>query len=135
MLWLLCVPGFGKGHTCTRGRNTVSGIPVTPIRYPGYLYDRVMARTKTRDGKRVGISSKFSELEAAEIDAARGGMQRGPWLRQAALAAARGDRGPAAREDLPEPVYFGESAPDCRHPSGRVEDGVCQDCGQDVWLP
>lgn len=125
------------------------GFRLGPIWYPGFRYSGVMARTKTPDGKRVGISAKFSEPEAAEIDAARGGMQRGPWLRLAALAAARdgqpGNRGPAVRADSPDPgyvrwapsgpVYADDApAPDCRHPSGSVEDNVCRDCGNEVDL-
>ena len=37
-----------------------------------------MARTKTVDGKRVGMSAKFSEPEAAEIDAAVNSIKNNP---------------------------------------------------------
>ena len=49
-----------------------------------------MSRPKSPDGRRVAMSARFSESESAEIDAARGGVERSPWLRAAALAAARG---------------------------------------------
>lgn len=38
------------------------------------------------------MSARFSEAEAAEIDAARGTTERGTWLREAALSVARGSR-------------------------------------------
>jgi hypothetical protein len=48
-------------------------------------------------------------------------------------------RSPVARPESgqrAEPVYAGEeSGPPCRHPSDRVEDNMCRECGEDVWLP
>lgn len=48
-----------------------------------------MARQPAPDGRRVHVNVKFSESEAAEIDAARGTAGRRAWLRDAALSAAR----------------------------------------------
>lgn len=45
-----------------------------------------MARPKNPDGKRVTMSTRFSEPEAERIDAARGDLDRSEWLRSAALA-------------------------------------------------
>lgn len=46
-----------------------------------------MSRKPTPDGRRVHMNVKFSEAEAALIDAARGETDRGAWLRGTALAA------------------------------------------------
>ena len=47
-------------------------------------------------------------------------------------------RAPEPRRDVPRPdlAYADESAPapDCRHPSASVTDGVCGACGTEVWL-
>jgi hypothetical protein len=48
-----------------------------------------MARPKSQDGRRVHVNIKLSEAEAAAIDAIRGNLERGPWMRQVALEAAR----------------------------------------------
>jgi hypothetical protein len=47
-----------------------------------------VARPKSPDGRRVPMSTRFSEPEAAAIDAARGNTGRSEWLREVALAAA-----------------------------------------------
>ena len=117
-----------------------------------------VARPKSPDGKRVPMSVRFSEPEAEEIDAARGSMDRGSWLREAALAAARPPglhplpqiqaRGrvksgtpptmppepplPRPRK-APAPVRFREPEPErtpknCKHPNFRGVKGVCPDC-------
>jgi len=59
-----------------------------------------MARPKSPDGKRVPMSTRFSEPEAAAIDAARGNTDRSVWLREVALAAARS----SGRKPLPTDV-------------------------------
>ena len=41
------------------------------------------------------MSARFTDAEAEAIDAARGGVDRGPWLRLAALAAAGHKQPPA----------------------------------------
>lgn len=46
-----------------------------------------MARQESPDGRRVHMNVKFSEAEAALVDAARGNRDRGAWLRSVALAA------------------------------------------------
>lgn len=77
------------------------------------------------------MSARFSDAEAAEIDAARGSTDRGPWLRLAALAVARpGDAATAPRP--PEPQPGPEPAPkNCKHPRVRGK-GVCPDCHE--WV-
>ena len=62
-----------------------------------------MARPKTPDGRRNGISAKFSDAELAEIDAARGTTAAGTWLREAALAYLRASRRKAAGKRNVEP--------------------------------
>lgn len=114
-----------------------------------------MARVRTEHGRRVGISAKFSEGEAAAIDAARGSAARGVWLRGVALAAAgRGGDGPGpdgaavpvrasaepgvrrgqrvvARPVPKEPVaaVSGSCPP---HPRARVTKGFCSACKRGV---
>ena len=51
-----------------------------------------MARPKAADGRRNGISAKFSDAELAEINEARGAKAAGTWLREAALAYLRASR-------------------------------------------
>lgn len=85
-----------------------------------------MARTKTVNGRRVGISAKFSEAEAAGIDAARGATSRGVWLREVALAALGGVSAPPGAADGPVPVVR------CAHPKARVIKGLCGACGMNV---
>ena len=46
-------------------------------------------RKKEPEGKRVTVCAKLSEAEAVEVDAARRGMSRSEYLREAALHAAR----------------------------------------------
>ena len=46
-----------------------------------------MARQESPDGRRVHMNVKFSEAEAALVDAARGSSDRGAWLRTVTLAA------------------------------------------------
>ena len=94
------------------------------------------------------MSARFTNAEAEEIDAARGSMDRSPWLREAALAAA--GQQPAGvpptmppapatpRPRRPAPVRFREppaepeaAAKNCKHPKVRVK-GSCPDCG--TWV-
>jgi hypothetical protein len=94
-----------------------------------------MARPKTPDGKRVTICAKFSEAQAAEIDIARGHMDRGEWLRIAALAAAERQRPPAGHADRQtEAVRQNRAAAngDCPHPKARINKGLCGACGTNV---
>lgn len=51
-----------------------------------------MGRKPTPDGRRVPVSFKLTEAEAALIDSLRGETERGVWLRQAAVAVAHGRR-------------------------------------------
>jgi hypothetical protein len=77
-----------------------------------------MAKPKSPEGKRVAMSVRFSEDEAAQIDAARGGVNRSEWLRSAALAfAVAGCRAPrrtpvAAPERLPRQSRKSAPKPD-----------------------
>ena len=82
-----------------------------------------MPRQKQPGGKRVTLSFKVSEAEAARIDLAREGMDRSEWLRLAALSAALRHRPPAGHADTPAPP-----AEACEHPNLRVIKGVCPDC-------
>jgi hypothetical protein len=66
--------------------------------------------------RKVTMSIRVSEAEAAEIDAARGPADRGTWLRDVALKAAR----PAPRKNPKA----------CRHEGMRLVKGVCPDCHQ-----
>lgn len=59
------------------------------------------------------MTTRFSEPEAAEIDAARGNTDRSEWLRTIALAAARAIPGDAMRAAL--------SDGDWRHFAGQPE--------------
>ncbi len=105
-----------------------------------------MARPKTPEGKRVTICAKFSEAQAAEIDAARGSMDRSEWLRLAALAAAGRQRTPARKPrtgtapavtftaplDSPNARIALGVDPDCPHPKARINKGLCGNCGTNV---
>ena len=119
-----------------------------------------MARPKSPDGRSVAKGARFSEAEAAEIDAARGGADWSSWLRMAALTVARGlvvDGAPVpvngnaagtagtARQEVPVnvnpvPVYVNEPEPErvpCRggrHPSGAIDMnlGICRECGTEL---
>jgi hypothetical protein len=117
-----------------------------------------MPRPKSPDGKRIPMTTRFSEPEAAEIDAARGNTDRSEWLREAALAAARA----SGRKPLPTDVITiisdermppgvvgvvsrgrdtvavsgfsigaeqAEPEP-CPHPKARVIKGFCYACGK-----
>lgn len=70
------------------------------------------------DGKTVVISARFTEAEAAEIDAARGTSARTEWVREVTLAAAR--PAPASRARKPK------AGLPCEH---RVQPGsYCRSC-------
>ena len=69
-----------------------------------------MPRPRSPDGRRVPVSLRFSESEAAEIDAARGPVDRSAWMRSACLIVARGEEsGPSRRvserPERPERAY------------------------------
>jgi len=85
-----------------------------------------MARPKTPEGKRVTICAKFSEAQAAEIDAARGTMDRSEWMRLAALAATERQRPPARkpRADTAPPVAF--QPPQPRAHALTCKCGICK---------
>lgn len=110
----------------------------------------VMGRTLTADGKRMPVSVKVSEAKFRAIEAARGAVPRALWLESLIDAelgwdgsreAATGERASAARTEPPRTVSVparGEPAMTtgqvrCLHPSGRVENGVCGDCHEEVW--
>lgn len=87
------------------------------------------------------MTSRFSEPEAAEIDAARGSTDRSSWLRSAALAIARRTPPPPAPKPAQpsEPVYVNTDTPEperkpknCKHPNFRGVKGVCPDCQE--WV-
>lgn len=59
-----------------------------------------MPRKPTRDGRRVHINIRVSEPEAALLDSVRGGLRRGPWMREAALGAAHRMRDSGILESL-----------------------------------
>ena|ERR1035441_2981114 len=63
-----------------------------------YRYAGIMPRPKSPNGRCVPMSLRFSEPEAAEIDAARGPVDRSAWMRSACLIVARGEEsGPSRR--------------------------------------
>jgi hypothetical protein len=66
--------------------------------------------------REIVASVRLNEAEAAEIDAARGTADRGTWLRDVALAAAR----PAPKKNPRA----------CKHEGMRLVKGVCPDCNQ-----
>ena len=72
-----------------------------------------MGRPESPEGRRVPVSFKLSEAEAALVDSARGDLERGPWMRQAALDAAKGNTG------IPEPLRIPLVVSD-RQPPGTV---------------
>jgi hypothetical protein len=121
-------------------------------RIPEYLYYGGMSRKPTPDGRRVPVSFKLTEAEAALADALRGDAERGPWLRDLAITAARrlkdsgipepedrgevpvvrsGRRPPVAvvvpfREPEPEPAPRPRAKQPCEH---RVKPGsYCRSC-------
>lgn len=69
--------------------------------------------TPPPDPRTVKVTLRLTPAEAAEIDAARGPVERAAWMRDAALAAAR-----------PEPRRGGK----CRHEGLRLTKGICPDC-------
>lgn len=72
------------------------------------------------------MSARFTEDEAEAIDAVRGSVERGPWLRilaLAALAAAKRQQPPAGRAATKD---------GCPHPKARVIKGFCHACGKPV---
>lgn len=106
-----------------------------------------MARPKSEHGRRVHVNVMLSEAEAALVDSVRGGVARGPWMREAAIEAAR------RRPGIPEPgkrdsgtperggkrdsgipaSRNGAGAAECPpHPKGRVLKGLCGTCGRAV---
>jgi len=88
-----------------------------------------MARPKTPDGHRHHVNIKLSDAEAAVIDAARGDLERGPWMRKAALSVARRDSGiPQQGRDNRAPEPPSSPPRKCRHPNLRIAKGVCPDC-------
>ena len=66
-----------------------------------------MPRPRSPDGRRVPVSLRFSESEAAEIDAARGPVDRSAWMRSACLIVARGEESGSSRRvsERPERAY------------------------------
>ena len=91
-----------------------------------------MARPKSPEGKRVTICAKFSEAQAAEIDAARGTIDRSEWMRRAALSAAERQRIPAGHFDRQAQAVRQNRAAasgDCPHPKTRINKGLCGACG------
>ena len=77
----------------------------------------MMPRPKTPDGRRVPVSFKISEPEAALVDSLRGDKERGAWLRDAALAVAREQhRRPPARPGRGQQVIAGAPAPKAAAP-------------------
>jgi hypothetical protein len=94
-----------------------------------------MARPESPDGKRVTICAKFSEAQAAAIDAARGHMMRSEWLRHAALAEAERQQAPAGHVDRQAEAVrqnLAAARGDCPHPKARVNKGLCGACGRNV---
>ena len=87
--------------------------------------------------REVTMSVRVSDAEAAEIDAARGPADRGTWLRDVALAAARKPaRAPravpgAAERPATSPVADRGPRRDpktCKHANMRLHRGWCPDC-------
>jgi len=60
------------------------------------------------------VSVRLSDAEAADIDAARGPVERGAWMREAALSAAR----PAPKQNPKT----------CKHAGMKLHRGWCPDC-------
>src|ERR1035438_422201 len=80
------------GSPPSASRAPASG-PVVAYRYAG-----MVPRPKRPNGRRVPMSLRFSEAEAAEIDAARGPVDRSAWMRSVCLIVARGEEsGPSRR--------------------------------------
>jgi Zn finger protein HypA/HybF involved in hydrogenase expression len=73
-----------------------------------------MAQEPAGDGRHVSVTVRLTGVEAAEIDAVRGKVSRGTWLRDAALAAVR----PAPKGN----------PKNCKHENMRLHRGYCPDC-------
>lgn len=90
-----------------------------------------MAREKSPEGRRVPVSFKLTDAEAGLVDAARGALERGPWMRQAALEAAKGNTGTAKPDTGIPGTPRGTRQRDpktCKHKGLRLAKGVCPDC-------
>ena len=93
-----------------------------------------MARSLTPEGKRITISVKVSEPEAAAIDAARGDLTRSAWLHQAIARGLNPGPRPTAKTVLPQawpglPDIQSMAKATCSHPAIRVHKGMCGACG------
>jgi hypothetical protein len=91
-----------------------------------------MPRPKNPEGKHVTMSGRFTEAEAAEIDAARGIEDRSVFVRRAVLAAVERQQPPAGSTDRQaEAVKQNHAARlgDCPHPKARINKGLCCACG------
>ena len=112
-----------------------------------------MARARTPEGKRVVIPVRVSEPMAAELDKARGDLDRSAWVRGvlsaylAAAASGQADTVPELEhgrvpvyvhpEPAPMQVYAYTAAPEpspeperkrsCTHKRMRISKGVCPD--------
>lgn len=73
-----------------------------------------MTQEPAGDSRHISVTVRLTDAEAAEIDALRGKVGRGPWIRDAALTSAR-----------PQSKQTGK----CRHENLRLVKGVCPDCG------
>jgi hypothetical protein len=108
----------------------------------------LMSRPKSPDGHRHHVNIKLSDAEAAAIDAVRGNLERGPWMRHAALSVASRNpgipepkRGQKAAVPAPQPRFDPGSPPpqpkarpaaaqgNCPHPKARINKGLCGACG------
>jgi hypothetical protein len=97
-----------------------------------------MPRKKSPEGKRVPMSARFSESDAAAIDEARGHEERGVWIRRAVLAAVERQRPPEGATDRAAQAVAENLAAargDCPHPKARVLKGLCGACGTNVGKP
>jgi hypothetical protein len=89
----------------------------------------------TANARNKAISMRFSETEAAEIDAARGAVSRSEFLRTACLAVARRGQGKPVRliDVPPKTTLLPPRIPkNCRHVGMRLSKGVCPDCSE--WV-
>lgn len=93
----------------------------------------LMSRPKSPDGHRHHVNIKLSDAERDAIDAVRGDLERGPWMRQAALSVAYGYSGiPQPERGQPHATGItAQAAPkpkNCKHQNLRMAKGVCPDC-------
>jgi hypothetical protein len=88
-----------------------------------------MGRQRQPDGRRVTVSTKLSDAETAALDAARGLVTRGAWLRGAAMAAAEQQTppGPPAR-----PLHAADNGTDREADSGQ-SGGASHRCPVKGW--